>query len=279
MVVESARSDQPIGMFDSGVGGLTVARAVIDVLPHEDVIYFGDTARCPYGPRPVEEVRRFALEIMDALVREQVKLLVVACNAAASAALIEAQQRYEIPVLSVIEPGVRAATAASRNGRIGVIGTKVTISSRSYDDAVRRHNPGVTLVSQACPRFVEFVEKGDSTSDELVAAAEAYLAPLRASGVDTVILGCTHYPLLSGVIRYVLGDDVVLISSAEVTAEEVYVKLKDAGLLHAGELPGVHRFIASGGETLLGDLASRLLGSAFTEVEQRPWLHEPARRS
>jgi glutamate racemase len=277
-VVDSPRPDQPIGMFDSGVGGLTVARAVIDVLPHEDVIYFGDTARCPYGPRPVEEVRRFALEIMDALIAEQVKLLLVACNAAASSALLEAQQRYDIPVLSVIEPGVRAAIAATRNGRIGVIGTKVTISSRSYDDAVRLQNAGVTLVPQACPRFVEFVERGDSTSDELLAAAEGYLAPLRASGVDTVILGCTHYPLLSGVIRYVLGEDVVLISSAEVTANEVYVTLKDAGLLHTGDQPGNHRFIASGGETLLGDLASRLLGSAFTEVEQRPWLHETARR-
>jgi glutamate racemase len=278
VVVDSPRPDQPIGMFDSGVGGLTVARAVIDVLPHEDVIYFGDTARCPYGPRPVEEVRRFALEIMDALIAEQVKLLLVACNAAASSALLEAQQRYDIPVLSVIEPGVRAAIAATRNGRIGVIGTKVTISSRSYDDAVRLQNAGVTLVPQACPRFVEFVERADSTSDELLAAAEGYLAPLRASGVDTVILGCTHYPLLSGVIRYVLGEDVVLISSAEVTANEVYVTLKDAGLLHTGDQPGNHRFIASGGETLLGDLASRLLGSAFTEVEQRPWLHETARR-
>jgi glutamate racemase len=276
-VVVESRPDQPIGMFDSGVGGLTVARALIDVLPHEDVIYFGDTARCPYGPRPVEEVRRFALEIMDALVAERVKLLVVACNAAASAALLEAQQRYDIPVVSVIEPGVRAAIAATRNGRIGVIGTKVTISSRSYDHAVRHQNAGVTLVPQACPRFVEFVERGDSTSDELLAAAESYLAPLRASDVDTVILGCTHYPLLSGMIRYVLGEDVVLISSAEVTANEVYVKLKDAGLLRAGDQPGRHRFIASGGESMFSDLASRLLGSAFTEVEQRPWLHETAR--
>jgi glutamate racemase len=264
-------------MFDSGVGGLTVARAVIDVLPHEDVIYFGDTARCPYGPRPVEEVRRFALEIMDALVQENVKMLVVACNAAASAALLEAQQRYEIPVLSVIEPGVRAAVAASRNHRIGVIGTEVTISSHSYDDAIAREGAGATLVSQACPRFVEFVERGDSTSDELVRVAEGYLAPLKVSGVDTVILGCTHYPLLSGVIRYVLGDDVVLISSAEVTADEVYVRLKEAGLLNAGPRSGDHRFIASGSQAVMGDLATRLLGRAFTQIEQRPWLQEPAR--
>jgi glutamate racemase len=277
VVVDVRQSHQPIGMFDSGVGGLTVARAVIDVLPHEDVIYLGDTARCPYGPRPVEEVRRFALEIMDTLVREEVKLLVVACNAAASAALSEAQRRYDIPVLSVIEPGVRAAIAATRNGRIGVIGTEVTISSRSYDDAVRRTNSGVTLISQACPRFVEFVENGDSTSDELLRVAEEYLAPLLGSGVDTVILGCTHYPLLSGVIRYVLGDDVVLVSSAEVTADEVYVRLKGSALLNPSPEPGSHRFIATGGQAMLGDLAARLLGSAFTEVEHRPWLQEPAR--
>jgi glutamate racemase len=277
VVVDARRSHQPIGMFDSGVGGLTVARAVIDVLPHEDVIYLGDTARCPYGPRPVEEVRRFALEIMDTLVREEVKLLVVACNAAASAALSEMQHRYDIPVLSVIEPGVRAAVAATRSGRIGVIGTEVTISSRSYDEAVQRSNSGVTLISQACPRFVEFVENGDSTSDELLRVAQEYLAPLKGSGVDTVILGCTHYPLLSGVIRYVLGDDVVLVSSAEVTADEVYVRLKGSGLLNPSLEPGSHRFIATGGQAMLGDLAARLLGSAFTEVEHRPWLQEPVR--
>jgi glutamate racemase len=277
VVVGAPRSDQPIGMFDSGVGGLTVARAVIDVLPNEDVIYLGDTARCPYGPRPVEQVRRFALEIMDTLVREDVKLLVVACNAAASAALSEAQDRYDIPVLSVIEPGVRAAIAASRNGRIGLIGTEVTISSRSYDEAVRRSKSGVTLISQACPRFVEFVESGDSTSNQLLRVAEEYLAPLKGSSVDTVILGCTHYPLLSGVIRYVLGNDVVLVSSAEVTADEVYVRLKGGALLNSGNEPGTHRFIATGGQAMLGDLAARLLGSAFTQVEHRPWLQEPAR--
>jgi glutamate racemase len=277
VVVSESQPGQPIGMFDSGVGGLTVARAVIDLLPHEDVIYFGDTARCPYGPRPADEVRRFALEIMDALVEENVKLLVVACNAAASTALVAAQERYEIDVLSVIEPGVRAAISATRNDRIGVIGTEVTISSRSYEDAVTRENAGIRLISQACPRFVEFVEKGDSTSDELMRVADQYLAPLKATGVDTVILGCTHYPLLSGVIRYVLGDDVVLISSAEVTAEEVYVRLTDAGLLNPTHQPGEHRFIASGGQTVMGDLGERLLGTAFTRVEHRPWLQESVR--
>jgi glutamate racemase len=276
-VVGDGRSDQPIGMFDSGVGGLTVARAVIDLLPHEDVIYFGDTARCPYGPRPVEEVRNFALEIMDALVEQDVKLLVVACNAAASAALMEARARFDVPVLSVIEPGVRAAIAATRNNLIGVLGTEVTIASGSYNDAVAEREPAVTLVSQACPRFVEFVERGDTTSDELLQVAEEYLASLKGAGVDTVILGCTHYPLLSGLIRYVMGDDVVLISSAEVTASEVYAQLKDVGLLNPASGLGAHRFIASGGAGTFGDLAGRLLGSAFTKVEHRPWFQETAR--
>jgi glutamate racemase len=264
-------------MFDSGIGGLTVARAVIDLLPHEDVVYFGDTARCPYGPRPIEEVRQFALEIMDLLVEQGVKLLVVACNAAASSALHEAQERYDVSVLSVIEPGVRAAVAATSNDLIGVIGTEVTIASHSYDEAVAHLDTGVTLVSQPCPSFVEFVENGDTTSDALLRVAEQYLAPLKAAGIDALILGCTHYPLLSGVIRYVMGDEVVLISSAEVTAQEVYAQLRDGRLLNPGPLPGEHRFIASGGQAMLGDLAHRLLGSAFTEVEQRPWLQEPVR--
>ena len=276
-MVAEPRSGRPIGMFDSGVGGLTVARSVIDLLPHEDVIYFGDTARCPYGPRPLGEVRTFALEIMDALIEQDVKLLVVACNAAASAALTEAQERYDVPVVSVIEPAVRAAIAATRNNRIGVLGTEVTIASQSYDAAVAEQDSAVRLISQACPRFVEFVETGDTNSDELARVAEEYLGPLKASGVDTVILGCTHYPLLSGLIRYVMGDEVVLISSAEVTASEVYAQLKDAGMLSAAPGLGTHRFIASGGADMFGDLAQRLLGSAFTKVEHKPWLAGSAR--
>jgi glutamate racemase len=269
VVVEASR---PIGMFDSGVGGLTVARAVIDLLPHEDLVYFGDTARCPYGPRPVQEVRAFTLDIMDALVAEDVKLLVVACNAAASAALGEARHRYSVPIISVIEPGMRAGIAATRNRRVAVIGTEVTISSGSYDDALAATRANVTLVSRACPRFVEFVENGDTTSDELFTVAEEYLAPLREAGVDTVILGCTHYPLLSGVIQYVMGDDVVLISSAEATASEVVAKLHDDELLNPANEPGTHRFIASSEGGISSELGTRFLGPEFTKVEHRPWL-------
>lgn len=264
----------PIGMFDSGLGGLTVARAVMDLLPHEDLIYFGDTARCPYGPRPADEVRKFALEIMDALVDEDVKLLVVACNSAASAALQDAHERYDVPVLSVIEPGARAALAATRNRRIGVIGTVATISSGAYEDAIRATKANVHIVSRACPLFVEFVERGDTTSDELTRVAEEYLAPLRAESIDTLILACTHYPLLSGVIQYVMGEDVVLVSSAEVTANEVFARLKDSDLLNRSTAPGIHRFISSDGAGVFGELSRVLLGPKFGEVEYRPW--EPA---
>lgn len=262
---------RPIGMFDSGVGGLTVARAVIDQLPHEDLVYFGDTARCPYGPRPAQEVRAFALEIMDTLVAEGVKLLVVACNAAASAALHQARHRYDVPIISVIEPGIRAGLAATRNRRLGVIGTEITISSGSYDDALAATRANVSLFSKACPRFVEFVERGDTSSDELFSVAEEYLTPLREADVDTVILGCTHYPLLTGVIQYVMGEDVVLISSAEATAAEVVKKLRDDGMLNPSIAPGVHRFISSSEGGAWSDLGLRFLGPEFTNVEYKPW--------
>jgi glutamate racemase len=267
--VVNSRAARPIGMFDSSLGGLTVARATIDLLPHEDLIYFGDTARCPYGPRPPEEVRKFALEIMDSLVDEDVKLLVVACNAAASTALKDARARYPVPVISVIEPGVRAGIAATRNRRVGLIGTQVTVNSRAYVQAVRATRANVTLFSQACPRFVEFVEAGDTTSEEVVAVAEEYLLPLKAEGVDTLILGCTHYPLLMGVIQYVMGENIVLISSADVTATEIYSQLLRHGLLNPSG--GTHRFIASSQKGTFGELGSRFLGPEFGSVEYRTW--------
>jgi glutamate racemase len=267
---DSERAARPIGMFDSGVGGLTVARAVIDLLPHEDLVYFGDTARCPYGPRPPAEVKEFAIQIMDALVAEDVKVVVVACNTAASTALDLARARYDVPVISVIEPGVKAAIAATRNRRIGLIGTVGTVNSRAYDDAVEETRQNVTLVSQACPRFVEFVERGDTTSDELIEVAREYLAPLKSEGVDTLILACTHYPLLTGVLQYVMGNEVVLISSAEATANEVYVELRERELLNPDATPGVHRFIASS-RGLFGELGEHFLGPEFKSVEHRPW--------
>jgi glutamate racemase len=264
-------SSAPIGMFDSGVGGLTVARAVIDLLPHEDLVYFGDTARCPYGPRPPKEVRAFALEIMDALVEEGVKIVVIACNSAASTALDEARRRYDLPLLSVIEPGIKAAVAATRNRSIGVIGTEATVQSGSYDRALAETKFNATLSSQACPRFVEFVEQGDTTSEELLKTAESYLAPLKQTGVDTLILGCTHYPLLAGVIQYVMGEDVVLVSSAEATAAEVYGLLRATAALNSSVEPGTHHFIASSDRGISSELGIRFLGPEFRDVEYRPW--------
>jgi glutamate racemase len=268
VVVDASR---PIGMFDSGVGGLTVARATIDLLPHENLIYFGDTARCPYGPRPPEEVRKFALEIMDALTHEDVKMLVIACNSASSWALEDAGARYDLPIISVIHPGVRAAAAATRNGRVGLIGTVATVTSGSYDRALADVRSDVRMFSQACPRFVEFVELGETSSDELLALAGEYLAPLKDQGVDTLILGCTHYPLLSGVIQYVMGEHVVLISSAKVTANEVYARLRADGALNPSREPGEHRFIASSEEGISSELGRRFLGPEFGKVEHRPW--------
>ena len=270
-----SKAARPIGMFDSGVGGLTVARAVIDLLPHEDLIYFGDSARCPYGPRLAEEVRRFAFEIMDSLVSEDVKLLIIACNSAASAALEEARTRYDLPIISVIEPGARAAVAVTRNRRIGLIGTEATVRSGAYDRAIAATRANVTLVSKACPRFVEFVEKGDTTSDELVKVTEEYLQALKEQEVDTLLLACTHYPLLTGVIQYVMGEDVLLISSAEVTANEVFARLKDDDLLKPADDPGSHRFIASSEQGISSELGARFLGPEFRQVEARPWVTEP----
>jgi glutamate racemase len=259
-------------MFDSGVGGLTVARAVIELLPHEDLIYFGDTARCPYGPRPQAQVRDFAFEIMDHMVDEGVKMLVIACNSAASAAFEEATSRYDLPVVSVIEPGVRSAIAATRNRRIGVIGTAGTVASGSYQEAVARSRQNVDLLAQACPRFVEFVERGETNSDEVFKVAEEYLAPLKAADVDTLILGCTHYPLLTGVIQYVMGEGVVLISSAEATANDVFAALKDLDLLNRSDEAGTHRFLASSRDGMFSELGELLIGPTFEGIEYRPWI-------
>jgi glutamate racemase len=256
---------RPIGMFDSGVGGLTVVRSIMDDLPHERIIYFGDTARCPYGPRPLEEIRDFALQIALHLAEDDVKMIVVACNAASSAALEDVAAAVPMPVVGVIEPGVRAAFRATRNGRIGLIGTVATVSSGAYPRALERLDPSgsVSMVVQACPLFVEFVERGDTTSAALMRVAAQYLEPLQEAGVDTVILGCTHYPLLRGTIRHVMGPDVLLISSADETASDVYDVLSSKGLLADDERHPAHRFESSGDPEVFAELGRRFLGPEF----------------
>jgi glutamate racemase len=260
-------ADAPIGVFDSGVGGLTVARAILDQLPHEPVLYVGDTARGPYGPRPIAEVRAFALDVMDHLVDEGVKALVIACNSASAAVLRDARERYAVPVVEVIQPAVRRAVRATRNGRVGVIGTQATITSGAYDDAFAAA-PELTLTSQACPLFVEYVEAGVTSGPELLAIAHEYLDPVTAAGVDTVVLGCTHYPLLTGVLSYVLGEDVTLVSSAEETAKDVYRTLVAGDLMRdAAAPPPVHRFLATGDPGPFADLGRRFLGPEIGWVE------------
>jgi glutamate racemase len=259
--------DAAIGIFDSGVGGLTVARAVIDQLPHEPVRYVGDTARGPYGPRPLAEVRSFSLEIMDRLVADGVKALVIACNSASAATLRDARERYDVPVIEVVHPAVRRAVAATRSGRVGVIGTSATVTSGAYGDAFAAA-PQVELTSIACPRFVEFVEAGITWGPELVDVANAYLEPMKQADIDTLVLGCTHYPLLTGVISYVMGENVTLVSSAEETAKDVYRTLVAHDLLRDPALPDpVHRFTVTGDPVEFQRLGRRFLGPEIGSVE------------
>ena len=262
--------DAPIGVFDSGVGGLTVARAIRDQLPGESLIYVGDTARTPYGPRPIAEVRRFALEILDDLVEQGVKMLVIACNTASAAVLRDAYERYQLPVVEVIGPTVRSAIAITRNGRVGLIGTQGTIQSRVYDDLFHLR-PEIRLTTQACPRFVELVEAGETSGPEVLRIAEEYLAPLTRSDIDTLVLGCTHYPFLRGAIRQIMGPDVALVSSDIETANRVYEVLTDADLLRDdGNAPTV-RYEATGEDTeAFVELAHRMLGIGIETVDHAP---------
>lgn len=260
-------SDAPIGVFDSGVGGLSVARSIRDQLPRESITYIGDTARSPYGPRPLAEVRQFALEALDTLVAQGVKMLVIACNTASAAMLRDARERYSVPVVEVIQPAVRAAVSSTRNHRVGVIGTEGTIRSRAYNDAFAAA-PHLELFTRACPRFVEFVESGDTTSRELFSVAEQYLAPLREHDIDTLVLGCTHYPFLRGAISYVMGEGVRLVSSDTETANDVFRELVSRGLERTSATPPVHRYEATGDSAdEFMRLADLMLGRQMSTVE------------
>lgn len=264
-------NNAPIGIFDSGVGGLTVARAIIDQLPNESIIYLGDTANTPYGPKSLSEVRTLALSVMDRLVDEGVKLLVIACNTASAAVLRDARERYTegrgIPVVEVIQPAVRRAVAATRNGKIGVIGTMATVNSKAYDDAFAAALD-IELVSVACPEFVSYVEKGITSGPELIALAQTYLEPIKAQVADTLVLGCTHYPLLTGALSYVMGDGVTLVSSAEETAKDVYHVLSEHNLLRTDSTKPTLRFQATGDADSFASLAKRFLGPEVQNVEQ-----------
>jgi glutamate racemase len=258
-------------VFDSGLGGLTVLRSLIDLLPGESMCYFGDTGRFPYGPKPHDEVLKYALEIADLLVAREAKLLVVACNSATSVALDALRERLDIPVVGVIEPGMRAAVRATRSGRVGVIGTVGTIASGAYQRAAVALDRTVHLECAACPGFVEFVESGDLKSDQVHVLAERLLAPIRAAGVDTLVLGCTHYPFLARTIGDVMGRDVVLVSSADETAFTVRDLVARERLATPPGTAVRHTFMTSGDVPTFRQLGLRFLGPEVESVEAWSW--------
>ncbi len=263
---------RPIGIFDSGFGGLTVARAVIDLLPDEHVVYFGDTGRYPYGPRDLDDVRTFSLEIGELLRTDHdVKLVVVACNTASAAALDDLRLKLDVPVIGVIEPGVRSLVQVSAGASVGVIGTVGTIASGAYQRAVVELAPTVELVCASCPGFVEFVERGETDSEQVHVLAERLLAPVRDSGVDALLLGCTHYPFLARTIGDVMGREVVLVSSADETAFEVQRHLVESGGARAPGGAAWHRFLSSGDVAWFERLGRRLLGPELLIAERHEW--------
>ena len=262
-------NERPIGIFDSGFGGLTVARSLIDLLPEENLVYVGDTGRYPYGPRPAEQVRAFATEIAEYLVTEVgCKMLIVACNTAASVALAEISLRHAVPVLGVLEPGMRAAAGATRNSRVGIIGTVGTIGSGAYQRLARQMAPEADVVCAACPGFVEFVERGETASDQVHVLAERLLAPLKEAGVDTLLLGCTHYPFLARTIADVMGRDVVLVSSADETAFDTLAHIEREGIGRGIGPAPIHRWMSSGDVDWFVEMGRRLLGPELDSAEK-----------
>jgi len=260
----------PLGVFDSGIGGLTVARALFGRLPAESVIYFGDTARVPYGPKSPETVRRYSAEILAYLLHRGVKAVVVACNTSTAHALEYLRERAGVPVIGVIEPGARAAVRATKSGNIGVIGTAGTIASGAYERAIKALRPDATVISRACPLFVPLVEEGWFETPATALIAKEYLEPLRSAGVDVVVLGCTHYPLLKVQLQRVLGPGVTLIDSAEETANAVRSELERLGLgAPAGAAPA-HRFVVSDDEARFRSVGARFLGETMNDVEIVP---------
>ena len=257
-------TEQPIGIFDSGIGGLTVFKAVRKQIPQESIVYFGDTARVPYGTKSKETITRFSIDNVHFLEGFKVKMVIVACNTASSLSLEALQKKFSIPIIGVIEPGAQEAVRRSKNGRIGVIGTKSTIGSNAYENCLKRLDPGVEVYSGACPLLVPFVEEGWLEGDVLSKVAQTYLAPFKSFKIDTLILGCTHYPLLSRVIQKTLGDQVCLVNSGEEAAKEakrLLLKLKIAA--HGRPRPSDTRFFVSDEPEQFRALGERFLGTAI----------------
>ena len=242
-----------------------MARAVMDQLQHESVLYIGDSANGPYGPKPLAQVRQHAMDIADELVERGCKMIVIACNTASAAFLHDARERYDVPVIEVIKPAVRRAVATTRNGKVGVIGTEATIRSGAYQDLFNL-TPSVEVTAAACPAFVEFVERGITSGRQILGVAQGYLEPLQAAGVDTLVLGCTHYPLLSGVIQLAIGDDVTLVSSAEETAKDVLRILTENEMFADEGHEPTRVFESTGDPETFNRLAERFLGPHVAAV-------------
>ena len=250
---------RPIGIFDSGVGGLTVVSQIQKILPEEDVIYFGDTARVPYGTKSRETVTKFSVENVEFLMEKDVKLVVVACNTASSLSLAFLKRCFRVPIVGVIEPGAKGAVSSTRNNRVGVIGTNATVSSGAYEKAIRKINPRISVVAESCPLFVPLVENGWLNKPVTREVASIYLAPLKASKVDTLIMGCTHYPLLKEVIQDVMGRNVFLVDSAKEVAKEARMILDSTGLLNGPRRKGKHSFFVSDEPSRFVRMAERFL--------------------
>jgi glutamate racemase len=259
---------RPVGVFDSGMGGLAVLHECLVTMPQEDFVYLGDAARLPYGPRPLPEIARFAREIARWLAREHVKLILVACNAATSAALPELQEELEVPVVGVITPEAHAAVQATRNRRIGLLATQATVDARRYEWLVRALDAGAQLVAVACPRLVPLIESDDPFGEETVAAVREYAEPLKAAGVDTVVLGCTHYPLIRPIFQRVFGRDVTLVFSAEETAREVAETLARKRMENDPAREGAYRFLTTGDPDLFRRMGARFLQLPIAHVER-----------
>ncbi len=259
---------RPVGVFDSGMGGLTVLHECLVTMPHEDFVYLGDGARLPYGPRPLPEIRRYAREIAGYLEAQGVKLIVAACNSATSAALPELQERLSVPIVGVLTPEAHAAVQATRNRRIGLLATQATVASRRYEELVRTLDAGVRVTAVACPGLVPLIESEDPFGPETVEAVRAYAAPLKQADVDTVILGCTHYPLIRPIFQRVFGRGVTLVFSAEETAREVTETLARKRIENADGREGAYRFLTTGDTELFRRMGARFLQLPIGEVEE-----------
>jgi glutamate racemase len=263
---------RPVGVFDSGVGGLTVLHELLVQLPHEDFVYFADSARVPYGPRPREEIEAFSLEVAEELLARRIKLLVVACNSASAAALPALRERLMqttlgVDVLGVVQPGAVQAVAATRNGRVGYLATEATVASGAYERAIAAADPFVTVFGAACPELVPLIERGSPFDERIVDAVRHYTRPLREAGVDTVILGCTHYPLIAPMLQRMLGRGVQIVSSGVPVARQVEHVLGSRGLGNPGSAEGEYRFLTSGDPEALRASGTRFLQLPLGPVE------------